>query len=238
MTADPASGIEATPGPAAATRTGAPPTTLVVTLVPLAVAVNFLANYAVATLGLPIYLDTIGTFLASALLGPWWGALAGVLTNVVGAAPNGVSNLLFAPVNVAAALLWGYGIRRFGLGRNAILFFGLAALVGVVTGILATPIVLFLFGGSTGHPSDLITAAFASFGIERAALISSVASSVPDKVIAAYAGLAITAALPAAVAARAVLPEAPGTRRLLVAIAGMLVGVAIAAVVVLAQPPA
>src|SRR5262245_22173048 len=232
MTADPSTGLEAP------SRTGAPPTTLVVTLVPLAVAVNFVANYAVAALGLPIYLDTIGTFLASVLLGPWWGALAGVLTNVVGAVPNGVSNLLFAPVNVAAALLWGYGIRRFGLGRNAVLFFALAALVGVVTGVLATPIVLFLFGGSTGHPSDLITAALASFGIERAALVASVASSVPDKVIAAYAGLAITAALPLAVATRAVLPEAPGPRRLAVAIAGMLVGVAIAAVVVLAQPAA
>jgi energy-coupling factor transport system substrate-specific component len=238
MTADPASGAEATASPAAAARPGPPPTTLVVALVPLAVAVNFVANSVVAVLGLPIYLDTIGTFLASVLLGPWWGALAGVLTNVVGAVPNGVSNLLFAPVNVAAALLWGYGIRRFGLGRNAVPFFGLAAVVGVVTGVLATPIVLFLFGGSTGHPSDLITAALASFGIERAALVSSVASSVPDKVIASYAGLAITAALPAAVAARAVLPEAPGTRRLAVAIAGMLVGVALAAVVVLAQPPA
>jgi energy-coupling factor transport system substrate-specific component len=233
MTADPTTGLEVRARPS-----GPPPTTLVVTLVPLAVAVNFVANYAVAALGLPIYLDTIGTFLASVLLGPWWGALAGVLTNVVGAVPNGVSNLLFAPVNVAAALLWGYGIRRFGLGRNAIVFFLLAAAVGVVTGALATPIVLYLFGGSTGHPSDLITATLSSFGIERAALVASVASSVPDKVIAAYAGLAITAALPPAVAARAVLPEAPGTRRLVVAIIGMLVGVALGAIVVLTSPAA
>src|SRR5436190_7447722 len=181
MTAEPASGSATAGERTALVRTGPPPTALVVTLIPLAVAVNFVGNLAIAPLGLPIYLDTIGTFLAAALLGPWWGALAGVLTNVLGIFPNDVRNLLFAPVNVAAAVLWGYGIRRFGLGRNAVLFFALAGLVGVVTGILATPIVLFLFGGSTGHPSDLITAAFASFGIERAALISSVASSVPDK---------------------------------------------------------
>jgi energy-coupling factor transport system substrate-specific component len=235
---DPAMGPSAPAHAAAPSREGPPPTALVVALVPLAVAVNFLANYLVALLGLPIYLDTIGTFLAAALLGPWWGALAGVMTNVVGALPNGASNLLFAPVNVAAALVWGYGIRRLLLGRTVAGFFGLAVVVGVVTGVLATPIVLFVFGGATGHPSDLITATLASFGIERAALVSSVITSVPDKVIAAYAGLAVTAALPAAVAGRAVLPETPGTRRLGVALAGIVAGIALAAIAVLALPPA
>ena len=177
MTADPATGMD--PGPAAdpapnaaapaaeptaatraatATRAGPPATALVVALVPLAVAVNFLANSLVALLGLPIYLDTIGTFLAAAILGPWWGALAGVMTNVVGVLPNGASNLLFAPVNVAAALVWGYGIRRLLLGRT--------------------------------------------------------------------------------VAGRAVLPETPGTRRLAVALAGIVAGIVLAAIAVLALPPA
>jgi energy-coupling factor transport system substrate-specific component len=221
---------------AKAVRSTAPPTTLVVALIPLAVAVNFLANWVASLLRLPIYLDTIGTFLAAALLGPWWGALAGVLTNLVGVVPNGPSNMLFAPVNVAAALVWGYGIRSFGLGRSSVAFFLLAVVVGVVTGILATPIVLFVFGGATGHPSDLITAAFSSFGLERAALVSNILSSVPDKIIAAYVGLALTAALPAAVASRAVLPEQPGTRRLVVAIVGILAGLGLAIAVMLTQP--
>ena len=252
MTVDPAAGAEPAATSAAdplveapvqarapaAAREGPPATALIVALVPLAVALNFLANSLVALLGLPIYLDTIGTFLAAALLGPWWGALAGVMTNVVGTLPNGASNLLFAPVNVAAALVWGYGIRRLLLGRTVAGFFGLAVVVGVVTGVLATPVVLFVFGGATGHPSDLITATLASFGIERAALVSSVVTSVPDKVIAAYAGLAITAALPAAVAGRAVLPETPGTRRLALALAGIVAGVVLAAIAVLALPPA
>lgn len=219
-------------------RTGDLPTTLVMTLVPLAVAVNFVANSAAGMLRLPIYLDTIGTVLAAVLLGPWWGALAGALTNVVGVVPSGVSNLLFAPVNVAAALLWGYGIRSLGLGRNAVLFFLVAVVVGVVTGILATPIVLFLYGGATGHPSDLITAALASFGLERATLTSSVLSSVADKVVSAYIALALVAALPAAVAARAVLPEQPGIRRMMVALAGILVGAALTMAAVALQPPA
>jgi energy-coupling factor transport system substrate-specific component len=220
-----------------AIRHGAPPTTLIVALVPLAVAINFVANWVAATLGLPIYLDTVGTFLAAVLLGPWWGALAGVLTNGVGVLVNGASNALFAPVNVVAALIWGYGIRSFGMGRNAVSFFALAVIVGVATGALATPIVIFL-GYATGHPSDLITAGILGFGVslELAVLVSSVLSSVADKVVSGYVGLALTAALPAAVVAGVVLPEQPGARRLAVALAGILVGVAMALLVALPKP--
>src|SRR3954466_14261198 len=156
MTAEPASGPATAGELFAAARPGPPPTALVVTLIPLAVAVNFVGNLAIAPLGLPIYLDTIGTFLAAVLLGPWWGALAGVLTNVLGAFPNGVTNVLFAPVNVVAALAWGYGGRRPGRGTPPVPFFALAIVVGLATAAAATPIVLLL-GGSTGHPSDVVT---------------------------------------------------------------------------------
>lgn len=212
-----------------AARGSRPSTTLVVALVPLAVAINFIANLAAATLALPIFLDTVGTFLAAVLLGPWWGALVGLLTNGIGVLQNGASNALFAPVNIAAALLWGYGIRTFGLGRGVVPFFGLAVLVGIVTGALATPIVIVL-GYATGHPSDLLTAGLLGAGLPLglAVLASSVMASVADKVVSAYAGLALTAALPAAIAARSVLPEQPGTRRLIVAVVGILAGIAMA----------
>ncbi len=222
-----------------AVRRRTPPTTLVVALVPLAVAVNFVANLAASTLALPIYLDTVGTFLAAVLLGPWWGALVGVLTNGVGAWQNGVSNVLFAPVNVAAALVWGYGIRSLGLGRNVVSFFGLAVIVGIVTGALSTPIVIFL-GYATGHPSDLLTAGLLGAGLPLgvAVLGSSVLSSVADKVVSAYAGLGLTAALPVPVASRALLPDQPGARRLLVAVVGILAGIAMAFLVALPAPTA
>lgn len=219
-----------------ATRKG-PPTTLVVALVPLAVAVNFVANWVAATLALPVFLDTIGTFLAAVILGPWWGALAGVMTNGVGIVQNGASNALFAPVNVVAALVWGYGIRSLHLGRSGPGFLLLAAVVGVVTGVLATPIVILL-GNATGHPSDLITAGLLGFGIplEAAVLASSVLSSVADKVVSAYTALALTMALPAAVAARVALPQQPGTRRFVLALIGMLAGIAFAFLVALPKP--
>lgn len=83
-----------------------------------ALGLNFLGRFLVDSLGLPIYLDMVGTATAAVILGPWWGVTVGLLTNVGGAAQAGLLSLLFAPVNVVGALLWGYGVRRFGFGSS------------------------------------------------------------------------------------------------------------------------
>ena len=67
-------------------------------------------------------------------------------------------------------------------------------------------------------------------------MTSSVLSSVADKVVSGYVGLALTAALPAAVVAGVVLPEQPGPRRLAVALVGILAGVGMALLVALPKP--
>ena len=143
-------------------------------------------------------MDMIGTCVAAIVLGPWWGALTGVLANVGGAAIYGPSNIPFALANVAGALVWGYGVRTFGMGRNPATYFALNVLVGLVVAVTAAPIVLFVYGGATGHPSDVITAAFLGAGeaMVDAVFASNILVSIADKVIAGFVGLAIIRALP------------------------------------------
>ena len=50
-------------------------------LIPLAIAINIVVGTLVT--GTPLYLDSIGTVLVGALLGPWLGLLTGVLSNVI-----------------------------------------------------------------------------------------------------------------------------------------------------------
>jgi len=50
-------------------------------LIPLAIAINIAGGQLVKTLRLPIYLDSIGTVLTGALLGPWIGLITGILSN-------------------------------------------------------------------------------------------------------------------------------------------------------------
>lgn len=218
------------------------PTTMIVTLVSAGAALNVVSSVVAGALGLPVYLDTIGTLVVSVVLGPWWGALTGVLTNLVGALYYGPTNIPFALANVTAALLWGYGVRSLGLGRRAWTYFLLCAAVGIATGAVGAVVALFVFGGSTGHASDAITAVFVAVGGElaRAVFGSSVLTSMADKIISGFVGLAIIRALPPDLTEGLALPGDVGMRSLLIATVGTVIGVAIvvAYVLVLAPPAA
>lgn len=216
------------------------PLTYVVTLVPVAAALNIVGGTINTALKLPTFLDMIGTCVAAIVLGPWWGALVGVITNVGGSFINGPVGVPFAIANVAGALVWGYGIRSWGLGGNQAKFFGLNVLVAIAVSAAAAPIVIFVFGGATGHSSDAITAAFAQAGNDliTSVFASNILVSLADKIIAGYVGLAIIGALPAALTASLVLPRATGMRSVLISVVGIVVGVAFILVYTLITPPA
>jgi hypothetical protein len=219
------------PTAAPPTRQLPPPTTLIVTLVPAAAALDIVGGVITTSIGLPIYLDTIGTCVAAIVLGPWWGALAGILANVGGGVltPLGPTNIPFGLANALAALLWGYGVRTLLLGRNPFTYFGLNAAVGVATGAVGALIALAVFGGTTGHPSDALTAVLIQAGeaLRDAVLTSSVLTSLGDKIIAGFVGLAIIRALPPSLTDGLVLPGPVGMRSLLLATTGAVIGVAI-----------
>ncbi len=219
-------------------RTSPVPVTLVTTLVPAAAALDIVGGYLNGLLGLPTYLDMIGTCVAAIVLGPWWGALAGALSNIGGAVFYGPTNIPFALANITGALIWGYGVRTLLLGRNGFTFFVLNAVVGVAVGAVGAVIALFVFGGTTGHASDAVTAALVQAGeaLRDAVLTSSVLTSLGDKIIAGFVGLAIIRALPETLTAGLVLPGEVGMRSLLLATAGTVVGVAVVLVYVLLQP--
>lgn len=224
------------------TLPGQVPMALVITLVPLAAATDIIGGNVTLALKLPVFLDTIGTFVAAVVLGPWWGALAGTMANVVGGivTPLGTSNIPFLLANVAAALAWGYGIRALGMGRNALTFFLLNAVVAVLVALVAAPIVLFVYGGATGHPSDAITAAveFTGQSLASAVVASNLVVNLADKVIAGYVGLAILQALPAAYLTGVRLPASSRAGAAVLAAVGVSVGVLLAIVyLAFLQPP-
>jgi energy-coupling factor transport system substrate-specific component len=204
------------------------PLTYVVTLVPVAAALNIVGGTINTALKLPTFLDMIGTAVAAIVLGPWWGALVGVITNVGGSFINGPIGIPFALANVAGALVWGYGVRSFRMGSSLPKFFLLNIIVALVVSAVAAPIVIFVFGGSTGHSSDAITSVFAS----------NVIVSLADKIIAGFVGLSIIAALPANLTAGLTLPEATGMRGVMLALGGVLIGVVLVLVYVFILAPA
>ena len=199
----------------------------VLVFVALGAAINVVGGYAATLTGLPIFLDAIGTCFVALVLGPWWGALAAVITGFALVPISGPANILFAVVGVGAALTWGYGVRQLGLGRSASRYFVLNLLVVLVVSLLATPIVLWLFGGATGHPSDLITAALSGLGPVGAVFMDNVLVNLVDKLVTGYLALAAASALPPHIVQGAVLPGATGRSWVLVVVTGLIAAAAI-----------
>ena len=173
--------------------------TQVVMIVALCAALNVFGGFLAKTLAIPVvYLDTIGTFVAAVLLGPWWGAAAGASYNVVASLTFDPGTAPFAIVSIIVALLWGYGIRRFGLGRSGVTFLGLGVVVAVVSAVASSPIVLWVYGGATGSASDAITFLFELVGLDQgpSVFFSNLVSNAADKLIAGSIGLALVRALP------------------------------------------
>ncbi len=214
------------------------PLTYVVALVPVAAALNIVGGQINTILHLPTFLDMIGTCVVAIVLGPWWGALVGVITNVVASFISGPIGLPFAACNVIGALVWGYTVR-WGWGKKYWGFFLINIAVAFFVSLVAVPIYVFIFGGATGHFSDMMTAAFLAMGQNLIVSVfsSNILVSLADKIISGFVGLAIIEALPANMTFGLELPEAKGglTRVLWIA-GGVIVGVAIALIYVAVMP--
>ena len=211
------------------------PLTYVVALVPVAIALNIVGGLINTALHLPIFLDMIGTAVVAIVLGPWWGALVGALTNVIASFISGPIGLPFAACNVIGALVWGYTIR-WGWGKKFWSFLLVNILVAFFVSLVAVPIYVFIFGGATGHFSDMMTAAFLAMGNNLLVSVfsSNILVSLADKIISGFVALAIIEALPANMTKGLELPKAnrPLTTILWIT-GGVVVGVAIALIVFL-----
>lgn len=192
------------------------PLRLAVTVVPVAAAVNIVLGILDQAVHLPIFLDAVGTAVAAMALGPLWGAVTGIVGNLVTALAFHPVALFFTPVNIAAALIWGFGARR-GWAGSWPRAFALGVIVALGSSIVTAPIVLAVFGGASPGLAGFLTLALSASGASRlwSAFAGNLVPSLVDKVISTFLALAILRGLhqarviPADVAGRL-----PGTDRI------------------------
>ncbi len=157
---------------------------LALLLIPIAVAINFVGGQLAINLKLPFYLDTIGTILVAMLCGPWVGAVAGLVTNVI----IGITDPTFFPfaiVSIALGLVTGFLARSnfFSTWPKRIISIILMALVSI---LVAAPIVVLVFGGMTSSGTSLFTATMLATGsgIWKAVFSTELIFTVFDRIIA------------------------------------------------------
>ncbi|SMX90810.1 energy-coupling factor transport system substrate-specific component [Brevibacterium iodinum ATCC 49514] len=159
----------------------------------LCALLNALGYALVGELHLALYLDMVGTATGAILLGPWCGVAIAILGNAFGILIHGPMALVFALVNVAGALVWGYGVRRPAWTATFTQFFRLNLLVAAVCTLVAVPLLMFGYHGGTGHESDQLTYTFTASGqnLLSAVLLSNGITSILDKLATGFIALAV-----------------------------------------------
>jgi energy-coupling factor transport system substrate-specific component len=188
-----AAGLRDIPNPGARSAPPATAMAFVVAALVACVFLNLFGHIAAGRLGLPLYLDMIGTAAAAFAFGPWAGAAVGLATNVLSAiTDDGPVSMWFALVNVTGGLLWGFGFRRWGFNRGPLRFLLLTVIVAVACTLVAAPILVFAFGGFNAHPASALTSGLVELGdsLWGAVVSSNLATSLADKLIAGGIGVA------------------------------------------------
>jgi energy-coupling factor transport system substrate-specific component len=183
---------------------------LLLTVSALAVVLNVLGGTLVGLLALPfLFLDTIGTFLVSALFGIRWGILVGVVSNLVLGVTSGPSAIPFALVQVAIAVIVGGISNRWGYTIKTALIAG--GIVAIVAPLIGAAIAIAIFGGLTGGAIDVLVLWLeqAGQGVFGAAFWPRLGSNLVDKILTAFVTLAILKAIPESLVKRRYRGEAP-----------------------------
>jgi len=150
------------------------------------IALNIGLNKVAAVLQLPVFMDTIGTILAAALIPPLFAILVGVVSNLLGGIITHPAIPFFAGTQIVIALMAIYAYRRGWFERLAsAVLVGFA--IGVVSAIVSAPIAVLMFGGITEPGATAINAILMAAGqnIWTAVLSGTIIVSTIDKIIAA-----------------------------------------------------
>ena len=171
-------------------------------LIPLAIAINIAVGQLVVTSRvLPFYLDSIGTVLVGALLGPWVGLITGALSNVIWTLtglPNSNIAVWFAYVAAVIGMIAGFAGRAGLFVRESPRW--LSAIIGAVFFFALAMFVLMFLGaqesadGFVSFPAaqDLLAQQPIVFVMQRAGyaglvgLLTGVVAAIISAPMAAY----------------------------------------------------
>lgn len=114
----------------------------------LGVLMNCVGKLITENYVIPFRFDTVGTCLAAACFGPFWGATTGMLSNLVFYFGNGTP-VGYLIVNMVVGVIVGLLYPRNKSDYFQIMYTAMLAAIGAV--IIATPINMYYHNGYTGN---------------------------------------------------------------------------------------
>jgi len=157
-------------------------------MIPFGFAVNYVGSLLNSTFVGLLYLDSIGTAVAAAVMGPWVGAISGLLFNIVSALIGGnTMSALFGICNIGTGLIVGY-MTKWGLFEKwwqvLIVANVLVSFWNAATGSLIASVVYGGVDGSAGTSALIAALQEIGAGLVTAGFIARMPINLIDKGIA------------------------------------------------------
>lgn len=140
---------------------------LQITTTAFCVVINLVGAFLALTLRLPVYMDNIGTVLAGALLGPFWGATAACLSGIISGVTSDIYALFFIPGAMLTGVAAGYLFRTKWMRRQRMPI-GTAFLT-VPGALVSAATAAFVFDGVTSAGSSMIVQVLRHMGLNLVA---------------------------------------------------------------------
>ena len=145
---------------------------------------NFAFTYIVLLFDIPfLFMDSIGTILSAVVLGPVYGAIVGILSNLILSFFLSHQHLYFAIINALIGLIVGFSAYKFRINIISALVIGIV--IGIIATLIGTPISIVLSNGFTGGTVDSFINSLIEKGVNivKASFIARVLANIIDKVL-------------------------------------------------------
>lgn len=135
------------------------------TLMGICVALNILGAFIALVLRIPLLLDSIGTIMVAAFLGPVYAVTTGLVSSIVSGITYDIYSLYFAPVQIIVGLIAGVLYEKDMLRGKKVLIS--VILLSVFSALAGAVIAAFVFDGVTSSGSSYIVQILSAVGISK-----------------------------------------------------------------------
>lgn len=173
-------------------------TPAVIGLIPAAVGINYVAKAFAEGLKLPVWLGSLGTYLASMLAGPIPGAISGFINNVIYGLTLSPVSTFYALTSIGIGIAVGVLHAKGGFSSARKIFVS-ALIIALVSSVISTPLNVIFWGGQTGIAwGDSLFAVLVANHVPVfiASFVDEFVLDILDKVVVAYVACLIYKQIP------------------------------------------
>ena len=166
-------------------------------LLALCSVINLIGGHIALLFRLPVYLDSLGTVFAAALMGPLSGMIPGIISNLIGGVTTDIYALYYLPVQMITGGIAGLLFQKISFHERKRL---IKILLGAGT-VISSSITAIVFGGITSSGSTLLVQLLHHLGLGLTASVCIVQglTDYADRAIVLALTVALLAVVPSSI---------------------------------------